>query len=212
MLDRVETARNDSDTALFLALLYSGELVLKLAAAALLAAVADDRERNAKRVAQRLVRSDGLGGWVEALTDLLSGPASRYLVRESIADRNSLTEKHGRDSRQFEAVSLLAEALEVVGARASPIGSKIALRQWFIDLVTLRNRTRAHGATGPGTFRKAAPALERSLRLMGSELPLFLRPWGYVYKDLGGRRHLHSRWRPGACLVGPRGSHRRCLR
>ncbi|MGB8848286.1 MAG: hypothetical protein WCC76_01100, partial [Candidatus Acidiferrales bacterium] len=61
MRDRLEVARQDSDTALFLYLMYFGEMLLKLAASGLIAAVLDDRDRHRYRQTYRLVRADGLG-------------------------------------------------------------------------------------------------------------------------------------------------------
>ena len=60
MWQRVEVARQDSDSELFSALLLAGELVAKLTTVGLLAAIPDDRERHRYRLAFKLVRTDGL--------------------------------------------------------------------------------------------------------------------------------------------------------
>ena len=83
MLERVDRARDDSDTALFYDLLSLGELVVKLATAGMVAAVQEERERHRYRLEYDLVRADGLGDWVEALDDVVTGPASVHLAPEA---------------------------------------------------------------------------------------------------------------------------------
>ena len=61
MWQRVENARQDSDSELFSALLLTGELILKMTVVGLLAGIPDDRERHRYRLAFKLVRADGLG-------------------------------------------------------------------------------------------------------------------------------------------------------
>ena len=45
MWERVDLARNDSDTTLFIHLLYASEMILKLAVAGLVSAIRDDKDR-----------------------------------------------------------------------------------------------------------------------------------------------------------------------
>lgn len=61
MWDRVELARSDSDTTLFLHLLYAGEMLTKLVTAGFISAIEDDRERHRYRLVHRLIRADGIG-------------------------------------------------------------------------------------------------------------------------------------------------------
>ena len=70
---RVDLAREDSDTTLFLHLLYAGEMLVKLVAGALVAAVRGDRERHQYSLLHRLVRADGIGEWVQAIDESFSG-------------------------------------------------------------------------------------------------------------------------------------------
>jgi hypothetical protein len=63
MWERIEVAREDSDTSLFLHLMYLGEMVTKTIVAGLVAAIVDDRDRHRYRLLHRLVRADGLGEW-----------------------------------------------------------------------------------------------------------------------------------------------------
>src|SRR5689334_3649859 len=80
MLQRVENARNDSDTALFYDLLLLGELVAKLAVAGIVAGIQEDPERHRYRLLHRIVRADGIGEWSVVLTESTVGPASQHLA------------------------------------------------------------------------------------------------------------------------------------
>ena len=53
MFERIEAARSDSDTGLFLSLMIGGEMLLKLVVSGLLAAVAEDRSAGDIWVARR---------------------------------------------------------------------------------------------------------------------------------------------------------------
>ena len=63
MWERVEIGRQDSDTTLFLNLMYYGEMAAKLAVAAMVAAIGDDKDRSRYRATATLVRADGIGDW-----------------------------------------------------------------------------------------------------------------------------------------------------
>ena len=73
MLDRVERYGVDSDSALFVELLYTGEFVVKLTTAAFVSAIEDDREYHRYRLLHGLVRADSLGDWVRILDEALIG-------------------------------------------------------------------------------------------------------------------------------------------
>jgi hypothetical protein len=184
--NRVDRGRDDSDTTLFLDLLYSGEMVLKLTVAALTASLEDDRERHRYRILHRLVRADGLGDWSQALDDVLTGPASQHMCNSAKDDRRSLTERLGTDTWQYEAVSLLFSALKKV-IEVEAIPTKAALRQWFSKFPELRNKTRAHGAPTPALCAGICPELERSIRLICDNLPTFNREWAYLHRNLSGK-------------------------
>ena len=61
MLERVERAREDSDTSLFMDLMYYGELITKLTTVGLVSAILNDKERHRYRYLHKLVRADGIG-------------------------------------------------------------------------------------------------------------------------------------------------------
>jgi hypothetical protein len=187
ILDRAERGRADSDTTLFLDLLYAGEAALKLTVAAFVSAIQDDRERHRYRLIHRLVRADGLGDWSQALDDTLTGPASQHMFATAKDDRRALTERLGPGSWQYEAVSLLQDTLRRVAPGLEPTSSRVALRNWFFHFPELRNKTRAHGAPTSTLCAAASPDLERSIRLICENNPLFQRQWAYLHRNLSGK-------------------------
>src|SRR5205085_6481045 len=92
MWKRVNIAREESDTALFYALLSLGELVTKITVTGLVAAVVDD-EGHRYRQLYRLVRGEGLGEWDKVLDDILTGPASQFLLPEASEEKRQLIQK-----------------------------------------------------------------------------------------------------------------------
>jgi hypothetical protein len=83
MLQRVETAKQESDTSYFLALMYFGELVTKFTVAGLVSAIMNDKDRQRYRQVHRIVRADGIGEWADVLDDVLTGPATQFLQRQA---------------------------------------------------------------------------------------------------------------------------------
>ena len=77
--ERVDVARQDADTSLFLHLMYFGEFVLKLATLGMVAGIQDDRDRHRYRQLYKLVRADGVGEWGTTIDEIVTGtrrPAS----------------------------------------------------------------------------------------------------------------------------------------
>lgn len=102
MLERVRVAREDSDTALFLQLMYLGEMVLKIVAAGLVSAVEQDSNRHRYRELHQLVRADSLGEWTAAIEDILTGPASQFLSPSARVEQRELTQKSKDGSWQYD--------------------------------------------------------------------------------------------------------------
>lgn len=187
MWERVEVARQDSDTALFLQLLYSGEMTLKIAAAAMVSAVLEERDRHRYRQLHRLVRADSLGEWAAAIEEILVGPASQFLTASARIEQRELTQKSKEGSWQYEAVSLLDRCLAQTGSRRDDLPLRLDGRRWFSMFVELRNNTRGHGVTHGEHCARVSPALERSIRLLCDNLKLFQRSWAYLHRNLSGR-------------------------
>lgn len=184
MKTRLDVARQDSDTSLFLHLLYFGEMLLKLTAAGLIAAVMEDRERHRYRQIYRLVRADGLGEWSAAIDDVLTGPASQFLTPAARLEQRELTQACKKGVWQHDCVSLLYRCLCEIDPGHELVPIKIDGRRWFSLFAELRNKTRGHGAQSGTTWSRICPSLEQSIILLADNHHLFRRPWVYLYRNL----------------------------
>jgi len=114
VLERASSAKSESDFTYFFSLLLLGEAISKTVVAGLLAALADDPDRNRYRLEHKLVRADGIGEWAQALEDALIGPASQLLFLDARAEQMELTRNCRRGDWQYEAVAQLKRALKVL--------------------------------------------------------------------------------------------------
>jgi hypothetical protein len=187
MWERIETARSDSDTSLFLNLLYFGEMLLKVVVSALVAGIGDDRERHRYRQLHKLVRADGLGEWSKVIDEVLTGPASQYLQSQLRDEQRELTQRCGPGMWQFDAVSLLNSCLRKVEPNNDEIQMKVDARKWFSTFAELRNKTRGHGAPQSSVCSKICPDLESSMQKIATNFCLFRRPWVYLHRNLSGK-------------------------
>ncbi len=187
MWERVEIARQDSDTSLFLTLLYFGEMIVKIVGAGFIAAIDNDRERNRYRQAYRLVRADSIGEWSSTVDDILTGPASQYLIEQSREEQRELTSKNGAGTWQFEAVSLLHSCICIIEPEYEKLPTKVDGRRWLSIFTMLRNQTRGHGAPHSETCGQLCLPLERSIRIFTENFRLFKRSWAYLYRNLSGK-------------------------
>ena len=183
---RIALDKEDSDSAYFQALTLKLEYLTKLVTAGVLACVGDDADRHRYSHEHDLVRANSLGDWVHALNSLLSGPAAQFLLPESRDVAKDLTERVGPGDWRHSAVMDLANAARVVGAD-TPLGTRLALRQFFDIGVRLRNRTRGHGATTTGQQSQACPLLESAVLALAENLKLFELPWAYLHQNLSGK-------------------------
>jgi hypothetical protein len=189
-VERIERAKTESDTTMFFDLLYLGEFVLKLVTSGFIAGIEDDRDSHRYRLVHKLVRADGIGEWSQSLDDVLSGPASQFLVPDAKEDRRIFTERHSKDAWQHRVVTELLDASKCFGIDSEVSSEKIALRSWFDLFPELRNKTRGHGAPKTSACTNAVTPLERSLRTIIDNCPLFLREWAYLRQNLSGKYHV----------------------
>lgn len=190
--ERVQRAKQDSDTTLFFELLYLGEFVLKLITCGMVAAIEDDRDGHRYRLVHTLLRADGVGEWGRCLNDVLSGPSSQFLVSEAKEDRRSFTERLPNSSWQYQAFQELVEAARFFEINKNINKEKISLQSWFELFPELRNKTRGHGAPRSGSCSGAAPYLEKSIYLVVENAPTLLRGWSYLRQNLSGKYHVAS--------------------
>jgi hypothetical protein len=192
VLERAESAKTDSDFTHFFSMLLAAEALAKTVVLGMIAAIADDKDRNRYRLEHALVRADGIGEWGRVLEDALTGPASQYLVIEARPEHAQLTQLCNMGQWQHASVTALKSALDHLALESEPVPVKTDMKRWFRLFATLRNKTRAHGATQPGKSAKAAEFLMRSTDLFYRNFGLFTKPWAYLHRNLSGKYRVSS--------------------
>lgn len=184
---RINIAKDDSDTSMFLHLMYSAEQLVKIVTAGLLSCVEDESARHRYTQEHRLVRADGIGEWSSSLDDILLGPSSQYLCREIKEFQRELLEAKKVGSWQYDAVLLLNKCLQIADEKTEDMLIKVQARNWFSTFARLRNKTRGHGALGMNDFSALCPILEESINLMIENLSILDLPWIYLKRNLNGK-------------------------
>ena len=187
VIQRAKNAKSDSDFTYFFSLLLATEALAKTIVLGIVSAIADDKERNRYRLEHQLVRSDGLGDWGRVLEDALIGPASQFLLAEAREEQSELTQLCKAGDWQYEAMSALKAALDDLGIDSEALPAKSDMKRWFRLFATLRNKTRAHGATMPASAAKVAEHIAKSMNLIYQNFRLFDRPWAHLYRNLSGK-------------------------
>jgi hypothetical protein len=190
MLERVELARGESDTAYFFDLCYLGEMVVKLLTVELLAAMQEDRDHHRYALEYRLVRAVGLGEWAEVLDEALTGPASQNLIEAGRESQSALAANLGvaQESWQRYAAMLLNDACQRLDSSIEDLSrQKISMRAWVRQFVWLRNRTRGHGSPKAAVLSAICPALQESIDEVVANAPAFQRSWAHLRRSLSGK-------------------------
>jgi len=198
MWERVEIARQDSDTSLFFSLLYCGEMVSKIVAAGLVAAIEDDRERHRYRQIHRLVRANGIGDWASTVNDILTGPAAQHLAEQAREEQRQLTIRVSQGAWQADAVKLMHSCVCLFRSDPEELSTKVDGRKWLSLFSVLRNDTRGHGAPAAQLCSQACPQLEQSIRIFVDNFRLFARPWAYLHRNLSGKYNVTKLTQPAA--------------
>lgn len=170
VMQRVSDSKSDADFNYFFSLLLAGEALFKTITLGMLAALEDDKDRNRYRLEHTLARADGLGEWGRALEDALSGPASQFLLTEAQSDQAELARLSATGTWQHQAVASLKSALSLLNIEAEDVPARTDLKRWFRLFVTLRNKTRGHGATSPSKATLAISDLEKSIEAISANL------------------------------------------
>lgn len=187
VISRTEFAKLDSDFTYFFSLLLASEAIAKTIILGMVSAISDEKDRNRYRLEHQLVRSDGLGDWGRVLEDALTGPASQFLLAEARQEQMELTQLCKSGSWQYEATASMKSALDQLQIDAEDFPIKSDMKRWFRLFATLRNKTRAHGATPSEKASKAAVHIANSLELIYGNFQLFKRPWAHLYRNLSGK-------------------------
>jgi hypothetical protein len=187
VLKRAEQAKSESDFTYFFSLLLAAEAIAKTIVLGVVASIADEKDRNRYRLEHQLVRSDGLGDWGKVIEDALIGTASQFLLPEARVEQIELTKNCKAGEWQYDATASLKAALDFLGIDAEEVPLKSDMKRWFRLFATLRNKTRAHGATQPEKSGKAAEYLTKSIDLIYLNFHLFKRSWVHLYRNLSGK-------------------------
>ncbi|MBW4444355.1 MAG: hypothetical protein KME10_24680 [Plectolyngbya sp. WJT66-NPBG17] len=187
MWDRIEVARQDSDTDLFFDLMYLGEMVTKTVAAGLVTAISDDSDRSRYAQMYYLVRADGIGDWSRSIDDLVTSKTLGLLSPQSTIERQELSQKVSSEVWQYQATAALHACLLLVSPNAEMLETKLRGKKWFSLFAELRNTTRGHGATISYLYNQMCPYLEESIRCFIEHFHLFKRSWAYLQCNLSGK-------------------------
>lgn len=183
----VSLAKDDSASAAFNDLMAAGEQLLKSVTLGMVAALEDDRQRHKYRQVHRLVRANGLGEWSDVLADVLTGPASAYLRREAHQEKAELVSLFEPGAWQHRAASQLHSVLVELRYTSEREPRKLTGQNWIEKFVTLRNKTRGHGAPKHKDLERIVSTLEESIYTFSDEFSLFSRPWAHLHRNLSGK-------------------------
>lgn len=186
---RLKRASEDSDSALFNDLLLAGEMLTKIIGAGLVAGLKKDKDRNRYRFEYQLVRADSIGGWAEVISKVTESGMAQFLC-QPIRERElvELSHKGSEGSWQYSAMAQLKECARLLKvSEVQEIPRKYALKNWFFDFATIRNKTRGHGAITATQKSEAIIPLFKSLNLIIENYSLFARPWVFLYQNFSGK-------------------------
>ncbi|EMN4467597.1 NB-ARC domain-containing protein [Aeromonas dhakensis] len=187
ILKRAEISKSDSDFSYFFSLLLAAEALTKTIVLGLVSTISEDKDRNRYRLEHQLVRADGIGDWGRVLDDAVTGTASQFLAIEARIEQSEITKSCSKGEWQFDAVYELKNAIDILGLDSEEFTSKTDFKRWFRLFSTLRNKTRAHGATLSEHASNAAPHLMTSIMLIYNNFSIFKRPWLHLHRNLSGK-------------------------
>ncbi|MDR2929890.1 MAG: hypothetical protein LBV06_03160 [Propionibacteriaceae bacterium] len=179
----------DRDPAsLFMEGMFLAECTLKAAVAGIVAGIHDDPDRYRYRYEHKLVRATGIGDWSRTVQQVASGPAYGLLADPFQAAVNTLTRSLPTADKVWQCVAVekLVATLRVVKPEVS-VSARISAQQWLVDLATLRNRTRGHGALTQSKAELMWPTLKESVRAFVEGFPLFQSEWAYLHRNNSGK-------------------------
>ena len=186
MHDRVVSDKEDGDVAYYHALCIQLEYLTKLATAGVVACLGDDADRQRYGLEHQLVRANSIGDWVNVLNATLTGPAAQLFYSSARTTIRDFTQRVSSGDWRYLAVEKLYQAAKLSGIDTQ-IGAKVQLRQFFENSVSLRNRTRGHGAITPSRCSLLSPLIQDAVVQLTEHLQLFRLPWAYLHRNLSGK-------------------------
>ena len=185
--NRIALDQQDGDSSYFNGLTLKLEYLTKLVTSGVVACIGNDTDRQRYSLEYALARANSLGTWVDILQSALTGQAARFFRDGTQNIVRDLTQRAGGADWRREAVTAIHQASLTVDSPSTEIGKRPALHQFFQIGVTLRNRTRGHGAVTAEQCRAACPYLVRAFDLLTRNLALFNIPWVYLHRNLSGK-------------------------
>ena len=188
MWERVEATADESDVAHFYELLHLGELLIKLVTASFVASI-DNRDGNRYALEHDLIRAGSLGDWVAKMDEALTGPPSNVMRRQAQPLAQHITQRWTKhdDTWQRQASESLNQVIQRIDDNSPDIPPTVPLRWWFSTFVRIRNRTRGHGSTLPGTCADVVKPLAESLHTVTNNLAVLSAPCAAIRRNLSGK-------------------------
>ncbi|BDC85914.1 hypothetical protein NUITMVA2_12710 [Aeromonas caviae] len=187
ILNRADISKSESDFSYFFSLLLTAEALTKTIVLGIVSTISEDKDRNRYRLEHQLVRADGIGDWGRVLDDAVTGAASQFLTVEARIEQSEITKSCSKGEWQYDSVYELKKAIDILGLDSEEFSSRTDLKRWFRLFSTLRNKTRAHGATQSENASNAAPHLINSIMLIYNNFSIFKRPWLHLHRNLSGK-------------------------
>ncbi len=160
VLRRVETVAAEERAERFLSLMYLFEASLKYDACWFhsFIAVADPEEYT--RVGYAICHQDGLGGWLDQINRMIAyplGPETPSVVHQAAAAYAGSINRR-EDALGQEAIDNVKSLLLLVGSGATLNGARVP--SLISALITVRNKTRGHGALPGEKYQRGSELLE----------------------------------------------------
>ena len=183
MQERVTRGKKVSNSTYFYELLYFGEMIVKINTLGMLAAINEDRDDYTYRALHKLVRTSGIGDWVQVFNGTVFGPAAAYIIDEAQAERKQFLEMkteewHSNSIRKLHNILTILLPDSVQSSEGA---------SWFELFVRLRNKTRGHGAPTPDIIDKVIDDLEYSVNEIADNLLILKRQWAFLKRNQSGK-------------------------
>ena len=186
MMERVELAKADSNSAYFQTLLYANEFLVKWCAVFFVSSIADDKERNRYRSEHMLVHADGIGDWVSEVMKIFSGPAFSALDDKARPYVKEFTEKIKKGDWRYDVAADMRVAAKVLGAEQE-LPVKVSLCSWLLDFSYIRNKTRGHGAISSAIEEQLLGPLARTFYNIINNLSVLTVSCAYIRQNVSGK-------------------------
>ncbi|WP_416866046.1 MAG: NB-ARC domain-containing protein [Imperialibacter sp.] len=192
LAERVDVAKQGSDSDFFSNLLYSGEQITKLVGVTLISLLEVDPQDIKYSLIHKAVRANGIGEWADIIEQIINGPSSHLLSPKAAEIKKELSQKLSNPSWQFGALYALQLCHNEITENSPSIGTKIQLKNWFSHFARIRNKTKGHGALQVDKLSKISVNLEKSLKLITENFILFRLDHFILKQNLSGTYRITS--------------------